>query len=128
MEGFEDPFNRQTYPWGREDRELLDWYRALGGLRRSHPALRRGSIRYLAGKGPLLIFLREWEGERILCACNAGEDPVEQNLELWCAARPLLGRAHVEHTPEGLVLTVPPRSGVALELGADLPWDGDSGE
>ena len=29
MEGFEDPFNRQTYPWGREDRELLDWFRAL---------------------------------------------------------------------------------------------------
>lgn len=23
MEGFEDPLNRGTYPWGREDRDLL---------------------------------------------------------------------------------------------------------
>ena len=123
MEGFEDPFNRQTYPWGHEDRELLDWYRALGGLRQSHPALRRGSIRYLAGQGSLLIFLREFEGERILCAFNAGEEPVEKTLELWCPARALLGRAHVEHRWEGLSLTVPPRSGVALELGEEFPWD-----
>ena len=30
LEGFEDPFNRRTYPWGREDGELLAWYAALG--------------------------------------------------------------------------------------------------
>lgn len=43
MEGFEDPFNRRTYPWGREDGELLEWYTALGKARRALPALRRGS-------------------------------------------------------------------------------------
>ena len=38
MEGFEDPFNRRTYPWGREDGELLEWYTALGKARRALPA------------------------------------------------------------------------------------------
>ena len=74
MEGFEDPFNRQTYPWGHEDRELLDWFRALGRLRKEHPALRRGDIRYVCGKGPLLAFARSGGGETVLCAFNAGED------------------------------------------------------
>ena len=27
-QGFEDPFNRRTYPWGAEDRELLAFYTA----------------------------------------------------------------------------------------------------
>lgn len=34
MEGFEDPFNRRTYPWGHEDTALLDWFRTLAGSRR----------------------------------------------------------------------------------------------
>ena len=38
LEGFEDPFNRRPYPWGREDRELVDWFAALGRLRRECPA------------------------------------------------------------------------------------------
>lgn len=50
LEGFEDPFNRRPYPWGREDRELVGWFAALGRLRKECPALRRGDIRYLAGR------------------------------------------------------------------------------
>ena len=56
MEGFEDPFNRQTYPWGKEDRELVDWFKALGALRKNYPSLRRGSIRYVEGQGPCLLY------------------------------------------------------------------------
>ena len=52
MEGFEDPFNRQTYPWGCEDTELLDWYRALGRLRQQHPALRREAERIFSQACP----------------------------------------------------------------------------
>ncbi|MBR5145276.1 MAG: glycoside hydrolase family 13 protein, partial [Clostridia bacterium] len=34
LEGFSDPFCRQCYPWGKEDRELIEFYRNLGNLRR----------------------------------------------------------------------------------------------
>ena len=34
MEGGKDPFNRRTYPWGRENRELLTHHRLLGRLRK----------------------------------------------------------------------------------------------
>lgn len=43
LEGFEDPFNRRTYPWGREDGELLEWYTALGKARRALPPCAGGS-------------------------------------------------------------------------------------
>ena len=71
MEGFEDPFNRRTYPWGHEDQELLGWFKQLGALRKDHPALRRGTIRYVAADGPLLAFARADDGEEVLCVCNA---------------------------------------------------------
>jgi len=114
MEGFEDPFNRQTYPWGKEDRELLDWFKALGKLRKEHTALRRGDIRYLAGKGHLLAFQRRDEKETILCAFNAGEEPDTLELELTRALVPLLGRANVTVDEDVTSMVIPPRAGVAF--------------
>ena len=76
MEGFEDPFNRRPYPWGKEDGQLLDWFRSLGHLRRESPALRRGDIDYLAAQDGLLAFTRSAEGQSVLCACNADSEPV----------------------------------------------------
>ena len=121
MEGFEDPFNRQTYPWGFEDRELLDWYRALGSLRKSHTALRRGSIRYWAGQGNLLIYERQDEEERVLCAFNVGEEPLTALLPFQASFTALLGRAHVESQREGTCITVPPRLGAALLMEDLIP-------
>ena len=72
MEGFEDPFNRRTYPWGSEDQTLLDWYTALGRARKELPALRRGDLRWGRTQGRLLTFLRQGEGSQVLTAVNAG--------------------------------------------------------
>ncbi|MCM1545190.1 MAG: glycoside hydrolase family 13 protein, partial [Ruminococcus sp.] len=33
MQGYKDPFNRVCYPWGDENRELLNWYKNLGDIR-----------------------------------------------------------------------------------------------
>ena len=73
MEGFEDPFNRGTYPWGREDEKLLRFYRTLGVLRMERKSLQKGALRYLMAAGNLLIFERVLDDERTICALNAGE-------------------------------------------------------
>lgn len=73
MEGFEDPFNRGTYPWGREDQALQKHFTLLGKLRGERPSLQSGELRWLCARGPLLAFARE-EGEEITAAIlNAGE-------------------------------------------------------
>ena len=115
MEGFEDPFNRQTYPWGYEDQELLDWYRALGRLRRRRQALRRGSIRYVCGRGPLLAFVRETEEERLLCVFNAGNEARSLELE---EGRPslLLGQAELRQEDGLYTALLPPRSGAVFSI------------
>ena len=115
MEGFEDPFNRQTFPWGYEDRELLEWYRALGRLRSRHPALRKGSIRYLLGKGPLLVFLRETGDEQLLCAFNAGGEEHAFSFDEG-KLFPLIGRPQFSQMDGLYTIALPPRSGAVFSI------------
>ncbi|MFQ9771888.1 MAG: hypothetical protein ACLRX4_10360 [Oscillospiraceae bacterium] len=74
MEGFEDPFNRRTYPWGHEDTALLDWFRTLGRLRAERESLQSGGITYPLAAGRVLCFARRAGDEVSLCAVNAGAE------------------------------------------------------
>ena len=74
MEGHKDPFNRRTYPWGKEDQELLSLFRALGNLRKENPALCRGDIRFLRWGGGVLEFTRTHQGKTVrVCVNNSSE-------------------------------------------------------
>ena len=98
MEGFEDPFNRRTYPWGDEDATLVDWFTALGQLRKNTPALRRGTIRYIAGRGSLLVFLREIGDETIMVAVNRGDDTASFHVPCGTRITKLLGDGDIVKT------------------------------
>ena len=80
MQGFEDPLNRGTYPWGKENLELLDFYRTLGKLRRERTSLQRGDITYLYAKEGGLAFRRTDGSESTITALNAGDEPLELAL------------------------------------------------
>ena len=84
MEGFEDPFNRRTYPWGHEDTALLDWFRTLGRLRAERESLQSGGITYPLAAGRVLCFARRAGDEVSLCAVNAGAESTPVDLP-WAA-------------------------------------------
>jgi alpha-glucosidase len=56
-------------------RTLLAW-------RRRHPALSRGSLRFIGNWRELLAFERALDGERILCAFNLGRRMRHETLPL----------------------------------------------
>jgi len=70
MEGHKDPFNRRTFPWGREDTELQSHFRRLGRLRREQEALRLGDIQFFSGEGGKLGFTRSFGGKRLRICLN----------------------------------------------------------
>lgn len=74
MEGYKDPFNRRPYPWGREDRQLLSHYQALGQLRREYPALRQGDIRFFTAGDHRIGFTRSWQGRSVKIYSNRSSD------------------------------------------------------
>ena len=74
MEGYKDPFNRRTYPWGREDREMVDHFRRLGRLRRNWEPLRLGDIRFLEAEDKHLAFSRTYNGKTVTVYVNRSGD------------------------------------------------------
>lgn len=42
LEGLKDPYNRATYPWGFENKKILNWYKNLIHIRNDNKALRTG--------------------------------------------------------------------------------------
>lgn len=116
MEGFEDPFNRRTFPWGREDSELMGWFSRLGHLRKQSQALRQGDIHYRVGKGPVLAFTRTQGEETILAVFNTGSEEATLRLRENEEAQLLLGSARFHTEPEGQLLTLQPRTGSLLQI------------
>ena len=114
MQGFEDPLNRGTFPWGGEDAALTAFFRTLGDLRQRE-SLRRGRLAYIRNQGGCLVIERAADGERTVTALNAGDAPVELVLP-WDAPTARDGVTGQRFLTEGGVLrvTLPPLDGMIL--------------
>ena len=91
MEGYEDPFNRRTFPWGHEDKELTAWFAVLGSARKASLPLRRGGLHWGTCQGGVLSFTRVLDGDCAGVAVNRGSEPVLAEL-------PWTGQAAVDES------------------------------
>lgn len=99
LEGCKDPFNRGCYPWGKENEELLEWYRKLGKIRRSSPALIDGSFIPVSEAMGCIAYARAGNNSRILTIANRNVHPITYYLpEEWHGARLLLGGTGIQYT------------------------------
>ena len=65
-QGGDDPFCRGTYPWGREDQELLRQIRAINRERLANRVLREGDVSLVAESPDRLTVVRTLPGERFV--------------------------------------------------------------
>ena len=73
VEGYKDPFNRRTFPWGHEDKDLLQWYKDLGKMRHSCSCLVDGDLIDYNSEGRTMAYLRADENDMLLCVFNAAD-------------------------------------------------------
>lgn len=71
--GYKDPFNRSCYPWGREDQELIAFFRALGDIRRRYPELSSIDFKAVSFVPEAISFVREAEEHAFYVAVNRTE-------------------------------------------------------
>ena len=115
VQGYEDPLNRRTYPWGQEDERLLAWYRKLGALRCSRPSLQQGGISYPLAAGGGLAVRRCCGSEVTVAVMNAGAESLEVRLP-WSGTIATDAMTGQQFLTEGgvLRLSLPGISGVLL--------------
>ena len=92
MEGYRDPFNRRTFPWGREDTSLVNWYKKLGVFRKSCSCLKEGSFQPWRAQDGVLAYIRRDEKDAVFCAVN--RDPAPKRFSLpreWKDALAFIG-------------------------------------
>ena len=76
LEGYRDPFNRACYPWGREDKELVEWHSKLGKLRESCSALWDGEFIDAYAYGKRLAYIRHDKETALYCTFNMYDEEV----------------------------------------------------
>ncbi|MDE6060834.1 MAG: glycoside hydrolase family 13 protein, partial [Clostridia bacterium] len=75
VQGFEDPLNRGTYPWGREDMELVEHYKTLGKMRKKYSEMLTGETVFIADD-ELLVYERRSEHGTLRVYANATDNEV----------------------------------------------------
>lgn len=81
--GWTDPDNRRTYPWGKENFELIEFHRYMIALHKRCPALRKGSIKQLAAGHQFISYGRFLGNNCCVVAINNREEAREVKIPVW---------------------------------------------
>lgn len=91
LEGYHDPFNRMPYPWDRQDKKLIDFYRKIGGIRRDNDVYKDGDFKLVELTSDLLIFSRTKGEKTCITVVNNTKQSISVTLDAKATA--LIGGA-----------------------------------
>ncbi len=81
--GWTDPDNRRTYPWGSENKALVDFHRDIIRIHKENEILKTGSYYYLAGGYQWLSFGRFSRNEQMVTILNNDDQNKEVCVPVW---------------------------------------------
>ena len=128
LQGFADPYNRGTFPWGAEDAECQAIYRRAISVRVASDAFIHGNFEPFSEGDDVFGFWRSTEGERMCVIANRSEGQGHM-LRIPCAGlvfeNDLVAGQHaacrldgcvIWHERGALTLELPPLSAAVLRL------------
>lgn len=81
--GFTDPDSRRTYPWGREDKEMIQFHKDIIAIHKAHRIFSEGSVKYLYGERNVISFGRFNLHEQAVVAVNIGSQSIDVCIPVW---------------------------------------------
>lgn len=81
--GFTDPDNRRTYPWGHEDKLLIDFHKAVIRMHKENPVLRYGSYKQLYSAHNVIAYGRFQGDDVVIVVVNNNDDEVRARIPAW---------------------------------------------
>ena len=131
LAGFTDPDNRRTYPWGREDGELIGFHREMISIHKRNREIKTGSIKKLVSEPFLIAYGRFTATECTVVVINRDGNERTAGVPLWeimvprgtefdrvmLSTREGYSADRVPATVEGgkMILNMPPVSGMVFE-------------
>ena len=112
LQGFGDPFCRGTYPWGKENTDLLGFYKKLGKVRRNTEAFKKGDFIPFYSDENVLAYIRKDGKSRVLISVNRAEESFKINL----TEEILSGKTLIGDRPRGKTLNLKPYGYSVIEF------------
>ena len=83
MTGWTDPDNRRTYPWGKENKDILEFYKKLIAIHKSSKAFATGSLDYLYMDYGIICYGRWNKKDKFAVILNNNEAEKEIIVPVW---------------------------------------------
>ncbi len=129
--GFTDPDNRRTYPWGREDKELIEFHKQMIAVHKENREFLTGSLKYMEADYNVIGYGRFNRQEQSLILVNNNQHEVTKEITVWHIGTPKEGvmKRLMLTTAEGFTaektdypiikgkvkVTLPPTSAIVLK-------------
>ncbi len=81
--GFTDPDNRRTYPWGKEDHNLIAFHKAMIGIHKSYSQLKTGSVKSLDHEFNFISYGRFNKQGAVVVAVNNKDAAFTKKISVW---------------------------------------------
>ncbi len=128
--GFTDPDNRRTYPWGKEDKELIQFHKDMIRIHKTCPELLTGSLKHVVSDYNVIGYGRFNKDAQILVVVNNNDSPMIKEVSVWelgvprdCAMEQLIlttkdgfttKKAQFPVVSGRVMINLPPKSGIVL--------------
>ena len=81
--GWTDPDNRRSYPWGKEDRELIRFHKEMIRIHKDYEVFSTGSLLYLHAENNLIGYGRFSEKEQAFVLVQVEGEEREVEVDVW---------------------------------------------
>lgn len=81
--GFTDPDNRRTYPWGHEDKELIQFHKEMIRIHKTCSEFLTGSIKHVLSDYNVIGYGRFNKEGQSLVVVNNNDAPMMKELSVW---------------------------------------------
>ena len=81
--GFTDPDNRRTYPWGREDQDLIAYHKAVIRMHKENEEFKTGSIKWMLSDYNMIGYARFTRDNHSAILINNNDHEVTKEVSVW---------------------------------------------
>ena len=81
--GWTDPDSRRTYPWGKEDLELIEFHRYMTGIHRNIPVFRKGAVKPLLAGYQKIAYGRMYGKYQAVVVISNSPDSQTMDIPVW---------------------------------------------
>lgn len=128
--GFTDPDNRRTYPWGNEDKELIQFHKDMINVHKTCRELLTGSVKHVVSDYNVIGYGRFNKDAQTLVVVNNNDSAMIKEVSVWelgvpktCTMEQMILTTKDGFTTKKsqfpvvsgrIIINLPPKSGIVL--------------